>query len=296
MPTAAVLATVERVVGTTRTMRPRGALGYARRFEVGPVVVLTDGQGSQAAAMGCHVEASGSACEQLGLAALVELYHELGLRASRIDLAIDGCPFTPSQVWDEWTAGRVRTKVKLAADAVPGREWRSGEWISSASGDTAYLGSRRAARRVRVYDRRDTGTRLELQVRGQAAAAVAADVLSGELGDGWARGVLGHVRAFVDFVEVEDGNASRRPLLRWWAAFVGDVERATVRLTGVVVDTFERVAAWVEHQVAPMLAVIEARRGESAVAALLLRGKRRWGPRHTRLAGGGVHGAQAAAG
>ena len=139
LPTDTVLSVVEAVTGEGRSERPRGALGYARRFDVGRVVVLTEGQGPQSAAMGCHVEVTGEGCEELGLVGLVELYQELQLRGSRIDLAVDGCPFTPRQVWDEWTAGRVRTKVKLAAEAVAGREWRSGEWVSSASGDTAYL-------------------------------------------------------------------------------------------------------------------------------------------------------------
>src|SRR5690606_16652025 len=138
----------------------------------------------------------------------------------------------------------------------------------------------------RVYDRRETGTRLELQARGHAGSVIAADVLDGEVGDGWARRVLGHVRAFVDFVEVEGANASRRGLVDWWAEFVGDVERATVRLTGVVVVSVARVAVWVERQVAPMLAVFEQREGQAALTMLLLRGKRRWGPRHARLAFG----------
>jgi len=281
---AEVLAVVQGVAEAEAVELPRGRLGYARRFEVGPVTVLTEGQGPQAASMGCHVEVSGSGCEELGLGRLVELYQELALRASRVDLAVDGCPFTPAVVWAEWVAGRVRTKAQVPAEAMEGRQWRSGQWIESATGDTAYLGSARSARRVRVYDMRETGTRLELQARGSAARAIAADVLDGEVGDGWALRVLGHVRAFVDFVEVEDENASRRPLADWWAAFVEGVERARVRLSGVVVDTFERARAWVEHQVAPMLAVYESRLGRSGVAALLLRGKRRWGSRHTRLA------------
>lgn len=286
MASDTVLSTVEGIVGTDRRELPRGALGYARRFEVGPVMVLTDGQGAQSAAMGCHVEVTGSGCEALGLAGLVDLFQSLGLRASRIDLAADNCPFTPAVVWAEWTAGRVRTKVQIAADAVEGREWRSGQWIESASGDTAYLGSSRAARMARVYDRRATGTRFELQARRHAAAAIAADLLDGEVGDGWALRVLGHLRAFVDFVEIEGENSSRRPLLEWWAAFVGGVERARVRLTGVVVDSFERIAAWVEYQVGPMLAVVEARMGRSGVASILSRGRSRWGSRHLRLASG----------
>ena len=278
-----VLDVVERVTGAGRERRPRGALGYSRRWRVGGVTVLAGGQGPYAASMGCHVEVSGEGCEELGLSGLVEIYQELGLRASRIDLAVDGCPFTPAQVWASWTAGQVRTKVKVASDAVEGREWRSGEWVSSSSGDTAYLGAGKAARRARVYDRRETGTRLELQMRHRAAAAVASDVLDGEVGEGWALRVLGHVRAFVDFVEVEGAHSSRRSLLPWWSAFVGHVERSKVKLCGEVVDTFEAAAAWIDHQVAPLLAVYESRLGADALRALVDRGRLRWRSRHTRL-------------
>src|SRR5690606_9853506 len=116
----------------------------------------------------------------------------------------------------------------------------------SSSGDTAYLGARRAARRARVYDRRETGARFELQVRHRAAAAVAADVLDGEVGDGWALRVLGHLRAFVDFVVVEGANSTRRPLIEWWASFIGHVERSQVKLSRTVEESFKKVAEWLE--------------------------------------------------
>ena len=120
-------------------------------------------------------------------------------------------------------------------------------------------------------------------VRHRAAAAVAADVLDGEVGEGWSLRVLGHVRAFVDFVEGEGAHSSRRPLLPWWADFVGHVERSRVKLCGVVVDTFEASAAWIDRQVAPLLAVYESRLGADALRALLSRGRMRWRSRHIRL-------------
>lgn len=285
-PVEAVLAAVAEVTGESVEVMPRGALGYATRYRVGHVTVLADGQGVQAAAMGCHVEVTGEGCEAVGFSGLRRLHDVLELRASRLDLAVDACPFTPAEVWGAWTAGAVRSKVKVSPDALPGREWRSGEWVSSSTGDTAYLGSKRAARRVRVYDRRATGTRLELQVRHNAAAVIAADVF-GVVPEALPGVVLGHVRAFVDFVEGDDLNASRRPLAGWWAAFIGHVSRSRVRLGGVVVDTFEAAAAWLNHQVAPLLAVFEARLGTEAVESLLRRGRGRWAAKHLRLAGGG---------
>ena len=284
--TLRVLEVCTALTGSDVEVRPRGRLGYARQYVIGGLVVLADGQGPQAAAMGCHVEASGVVCEELGLSRLADLYRHLELRASRIDLAVDGCPFTPAKVWRAWITGKVRTQVKVSADALDDRQWRSGDWRRSATGDTAYLGSPRAQRMARVYDRRETGTRFELQTRDTAAAAIAADLLGGDLEVGFGRRLLGHVRAFVDFVGGSDPNVSRRPLLRWWAKFVRGVEASRVRLTGVRVDTFEAAQAWIEAAVAPTLAVYEERLGRRAMADLLEQGRHRWGVRHMRMATG----------
>ena len=280
-----VLSVVGAVTGDEAMELPRSKW-YARRWQVGPVSVAAGGVTGDAESMGCHVEVSGSGCDVLGLAGIAAIYGELELRASRVDLAVDGCPFTPETVWTAWTAGQVRTRAKVARDALPGREWRSGEWITSATGDTAYLGGRQAARRVRVYNRRETGTRLELQARGKAAAAIAADVLPLVEVEGWGSVVLEHVRAFVDFVETETVNSSRRELLPWWSAFVGHVEKARVRFSGVVVDTLERVSEWLDGQVGPVLAVFAEVYGRAGMDGLLSRGRSRWRQRHTRLVRG----------
>jgi len=292
MPTDTVLSVLHRVTGEDVEVASRSKW-YREGYRVGPVRVLASGVTSAGASMGCHVVADGSACEALGLDGLRRIYAELRLRVARFDVAQDGCPFTPSQVAGAWYSDDVRTKVKVAGDAREDRRWRSCDWQSSPSGDTFYMGSPRAARRVRVYDRRGP-VRLELQSRDSAAEAIAADLFAAPVED-FGRRFLGHVRAFVDFIEAGEGNVTRRPLAGWWAAFCEGVEKSRVRVTAVVVDTFERIAAWVEHQVAPMLAVVAARRGDVAVAALLSRGRSRWRSRHARLAGGG-YGAQAATG
>jgi hypothetical protein len=285
----AVLQVVAEVTGDSVEVMPRGAMGYATRYRVGPVVVLADGQGREAESMGVHVEVRGEGCEVLGLAKLADLYRRTAMRATRIDPVVDGARFKPATMWRAWRQGNVSSAVKLAARARDDRQWRSGDWQSNAEGDTCYLGSTQADRRLRCYDRRGP-TRVELQARHDAAAAIAADLLGGDLEDGWAARVLGHIRAFVEFRKGDDLNVSRRPLAAWWARFVRDAERSQVRLTGVVVDTFERAAAWVERQVAPILAVYRRVLGAGALEQLVRQGQRRWSQRHVRLAGMGASG------
>lgn len=282
LPVDTVLDVLHEVTGDSVEIMPRGRLGYATQYRMGDVVVLADGQGPQAEAMGVHVDLSGSVCDRLGLVGLVQLYGRLELEATRVDVAVDGCPFTVATVWDAWKADQVRTKVKLDPEATPDRPWRHGRRLESASGDTVYLGSPRAARMARIYDRRETGTRFELQIRHGAAAVVAADLLAGDF-DGWPGRALGHVRAFVDFVDTSDSNSTRRELLPWWSAFIGHVERSRLRLCGVVVESMERVQTWVERQVAPTLALYRAVFGDGRLAAVLEGGVDRWRGRHRRL-------------
>jgi len=283
VPVEGVVRVLVEATGEGVEVRPRGAMGYAIQYRVGGVTVLAEGQGSQAAAMGCHIEIPGGACEALGYGRLLDIARQLQLRASRLDLAVDGCPFTPAQVWAVWEQDQVRSKVKRPADAVEGREWRSGEWIRSASGDTAYLGSRQAARRVRVYDRRETGTRLELQARHHAAAAIQADLMATSLADAPAR-ILGHVRAFVDFTQGTDTCSSRRPLAAWWSAFCGHVLASKLRLTRVVEDGFERVDHWIRGAVAPIWAAWAVAVGPRAVHEVIADGRLRWHRRHRQVA------------
>lgn len=281
LSTDTVLSLLHEVTGESVEVAARSKW-YREGYRVGPVRVLASGVTGAWVPMGCHIIADGSACEALGLEGLRRIYAELGLKVARFDVAQDGCPFTPREVADAWYSDDVRTKVKVAADAREDRPWRSCDWQSSPSGDTFYMGSPRAARRVRVYDRRGP-VRLELQTRDAAAVAIAADLFAAPVED-FGRRFLSHVRAFVDFVEAGEGNISRRPLAGWWAAFCEGVEKSRVRVTAVVVESFARVAAWVERQVAPMLAVIAERRGDVAVSALLSRGRSRWRSKHARLA------------
>lgn len=275
-----VVSRIQELTGIDPVRLPRGSRGYRVVHRLGPVVVFSEGNED----MGVSVEVEGEGCELLGFDGLCSLWADLQLRVSRIDLAADGAPFSPAKAWEAWTAGQVRTKVKTKARAITGREgWRSGTWMSSAEGDTAVFGSARSNRLIRVYDRRGA-TRVELQVRKEAAEAIASDVFLRPFEE-LPRAVLGHIRAFVDFVDVEaSGNIGRAPLLPFWDAFCGHVEKAQVRLTGTVLRTFEKVDRWLREQVAPSLAVWMQRLGSEKVEELFTLGRARWTRQHEQLA------------
>ena len=277
-----VLSRLQDLTGIDPVAMPRGARGYRVVHRLGPVVVFSEGNED----MGVSVEVEGEGCELLGFDGLTSLWADLDLRISRIDLAADGAPFTPAESWAAWTAGQVRTKVKASTRATAGREaWRSGAWMQNAEGDTATFGSPRSNRLVRVYDRRGT-TRVELQVRKEAAEAVASDVFLRPVEE-LPRAILGHIRAFVDFVDVEaDSNIGRAPLLPFWDAFCGHVEKAQVRLTGSTLKTFEKVDQWIRRQVAPSFAVWMQRMGPAKVEELFRLGRSRWTRQHEQLATG----------
>lgn len=266
-------------LGESVVVLERGAYGYSEGFQVGPVRVLASESRPD---MGVCVDVDGTGCEELGLRVLAELPSALELRVTRLDVAMDHCPFTPAELRDAWRSGQVRTRAKVPEDAREDRQWRSSAWQSRPSGDCFTMGARSSTQYARCYDERGF-TRFELELKGRAAEVAAAELLGGELG-AFATGALAWVRRFVDFVDAESAtNVSRRSLLPFWEAFCGAVPRARVALEGVAVRTVAQVRGWVERQVAPALALVAEALGAEEVTRLLRVGKDRWRGRHLAM-------------
>lgn len=278
-----VLCAVVREVGESVVVLDRGSLGYREGYVVGPVKVYYH---PLRADMGVCVDFSGSACEELGPVRVGRLHVGLGLRASRFDIAIDHCPFTPAMLRDEWQAGNVRTRVKVPEKARPDRQWRSCDWRSNAKGDTFYMGSRHSTQYGRCYDERGW-TRLELELSDAPAAAAAGEFFAAVA----MRDVvllrdraLAWVRRFVDFVDPsQEENISRAPLLDFWARFVQGVEKAHVQLEGAVVHSVERTHRWLQRQVASALAVVADSMGVDALLKLVGEGRDRYRASHRAM-------------
>ncbi|MBW7856698.1 MAG: replication initiation factor domain-containing protein [Ignavibacteria bacterium] len=278
-----VLGAVFAEVGESVVVLDRGMFGYREGFAVGPVRVYHH---SEKPEMGVCVEVSGSACEELGMVALGRLFVGLELRASRLDIALDHCGFTPAQLREEWIRGNVRTLCKVPEGAREDRQWRTCSWDQNAQGDTFSMGSRTSGQFARCYDQRGF-TRLELELKGRTAEASALPffVAVGTADEGTVRcTALALVRRFVDFVDASsDENASRRSLLPFWEAFCGSVERARVRLEGQVVATLEEAAGWLRRSVSRTLAVFVDAYGDSGLRELVDHGRSGWGSRHRAM-------------
>jgi DNA relaxase NicK len=264
--------------------RPQGARGYQEVWVL-PLGVTVYAKPLQVEhGPHVHVEVKGQACQAAGLLALARYFRCLeGMfpgywRATRLDLAWDGVPFTPGQAFEAAKAGHVRTWAKRESLG-----WHD-KPLSPDEGSTCELGSRPSERFLRVYDKRGP-TRCELELKGERAAAVAAQ-LAGLPAREWAPVALGHLRDFVDFVDREsDANLSRAAPLPWWSAFVGRAAKAGLRLVHEVVPTLERSRDWFRRQVGPTLAVLlAADRGSlEGLLGAVDEGRRRWGPRHRLL-------------
>lgn len=273
-----VLATVAGMLQESVIVLESGGRGYSDGWLCGPVRISANEERPE---MGVKVDISGEGCEVLGHDVLARLVGALQLRVSRVDVAFDGCNFTPALVRDEWRADRVRSKVKVQANAREDRPWRTSDWRSNAEGDTFYMGARDSAQFMRVYDRRGS-TRLELEIKHDLAHAVGAELILASPDPSRFRALaLSLVRRFVDFVDpTTSANRSRCTLLPWWAEFVGRAAKARVSLPGRPIRTAPEIDAWVEHAVAPALAVIEHVYGSDRVEEIVRKGRQRWTGRH----------------
>lgn len=184
----------------------------------------------------CHLEVKGEAIEEIGQARAFEFLqylHDLKAPAAegeteqkparwlarRVDIALDGGTFIPKDCY----AAFLRCDIRCEANR------KSHRWVSSADGDTLYLGSRSSGRLARIYNRRGP-TRVELESKGRWAELLG-KILAVEGSADFERFAIAYVRQFVDFVDAgaAGGSISRAPLLPWWQAFVGDVEKAQLK-------------------------------------------------------------------
>jgi hypothetical protein len=175
------------------------------------------------------IEFKGEAFETYGMAPFARFMasvHDSGVRwhATRLDCAWDGADFSPKRVYAALKRGHFRSLAQR--DTVQLRETPFGD----DAGQTVYLGKRGSADYLRVYDRRETGTRVEHECRKGRAKLLGLMLIHTPL-DRWHEVAMGNLRDFVDFVKRSPGeNVTRSKPLKFWSIFVGQVERMQVRM------------------------------------------------------------------
>jgi hypothetical protein len=176
------------------------------------------------------IEFKGESFEVYGMAPFARLLtrlHESGQRwhCTRLDNAWDGVEFTPDKVFRALKRGHVRSLAQR--DTITQFDTPFGE----NAGKTTYFGRRGSADFLRVYDRRETGTRLEHECRRGRAKLLGLMLVHTPLAR-WHEIGLAHLRDFVDFVKRSpDENVTRAKPLKFWSKFVGSVERIHVSMS-----------------------------------------------------------------
>jgi len=189
------------------------------------------------------VRVPGEACRIVGTDAVLDLVEALEwagkVKVSRLDLALDDYDrsVTPRQFAGTCVAGPLDGEnVLLARAAVTRVKPSSWEW-SRRHGGCFWLGGRKSARLLRVYDKeRESGgaitsVRIELQCRDAFATELTGDLLEARwtkrpLAEVWAEHVVGYVDLRVPKV-ARSGSASW-PRVPWWQRLVGDVKGVAV--------------------------------------------------------------------
>lgn len=212
-----------------------------------------------------HFEIPGQACEQINW----QILHSLdeGLRSiypghyhyTRLDFAFDNLPFTPQDVEDAISEGKIRSLAKretMTINRTPFEKREDGE----IGTHTVNLGSRQSERMIRVYNRRGF-TRLELELKDRRADLVAKQILGSSDVSEWYEIALSHLLDYINF----DAD--------WWQEFIQGTGRAWATVTTPQEITVARMAAWVEHQVAAPLSVLKDIKPEGYVDKLLELGR-----------------------
>jgi hypothetical protein len=278
-------------IGSEVEARPGGTRWYSESATVGPDVLVAWPPRNRPDAAEVYFEVRQSALDELGGAASLKLADDLlaaGARFSRADAYYDDRlrHAEPGMVAEAFRRGDVLTHIRRGREIRP--LFSNGSDTGTVrAGATTYLGSPKSAAMVRVYDkeaesgRSGAGVRWELQLRAEQAERFVAGAV--EAGDGLGRYVLSRIRGLIDFRDLTgQERGDRAPLLDWWAAIMGGVER--VRLAPPAkVDLLERRVAWLWRQVAPTLALVYRAYGAGWLKDLLRSGEQRWSEKDRRL-------------
>lgn len=212
------------------------------------------------------IELPGSACDCLTPEQFRELSelqasciagHGMVFRVSRLDLAVDHCPFTPRMVYEHEKAGMVRTWARRSSVRWDESPHQAKKDKSSLGTETFYIGAGESQRMIRIYNERGY-TRTELQCRDDWADRIF--ILLNCNYSSWLSIVLGAIDKYFSV------QAS------WWADFVTMKQEISIVISSARVVSLTKMQKWVIGQVAPTLEVLRRVLGDSDYTDMLRRG------------------------
>lgn len=279
----------------------KGWRGYANSWErrEGEAVTLMG-----ANMPGCpgqvHVQLAGAASKSMPLGAIQSLMHYVKVvkqgHVTRVDIAMDD--FTGLLNVDH-----VEQSIEQGKMVTRSKEWsvqKSGNLKTGKVGKSIYIGSQQSKTRHVIYDKAAEQTAKGKPYEGSWVRVESryqderADVLMGVL-CACTQEIIGAVAmsylvGSMDFreitLEMSSWTKARAEKLPWWEQFTEAVKGLRLSVEKVV-QTIEKVAAWVSKSVSPILAVVVANKalGWVWLEQEIARGKEHWNDRHRGLVG-----------
>lgn len=218
----------------------------------------------EAAQDNVHLVIPGNACEAIAPVKLNNLADKLyveGIRwhFTRIDLAVDRCPFSVEQFKEAVLTDRLISLAKRHTFKEVNNPFEYQENGGPLGCHTVYLGSRTAERMVRVYDQHGF-TRLELECHGDRAKLVGLDLAEARYQD-WLKKFMAHIRQYIEL----DTD--------WWREFCQGTTRGDMKISSVRALVVAKVDKWLKKQVAAAVYVLHELSGEIYSDDLIQEGK-----------------------
>ena len=271
--------------------RPMGWHGFydksAKVLDGGIVAWCSESEWAER--QGIVVDLPGRACASLGdrLVPFLSWCCAVG-KVRRLDVAIDDRAglVTYERLQDTLSSGGLVSKAKTC-------RWIIEQDTRTAArlGWTLYIGTRKSAAMVRIYDKAaerlckgvqvaGSWVRVELEAHKDYADSLARAILAGGPAVGLAQ-IAEKIRCCEP--SATDSNRWRWSLATWWRAFLDGIEPGGSLTCGETQETtIEKTQAWLFKQVAPALAVVDRAHGDdtSWMLALFASGDRRQKPKH----------------
>lgn len=264
---------------------PKGGNGYLSQVKCGDITILSGGT----VEMGCHVVLSGKGCRQYEARfgnvwpELIKKIIDQGGHFARIDVALDDYD-------NRLSLAQIKEKVDKREVISKFTKFRKNEEVDLTTpayeneGNTVYFGSKLSLFLIRFYDKAKEQkvdypwTRVEIVCRNSRAELLAIAIINGKILSEITAGVLKNYLKFID--ASDDTNKSRWPVSKWWADFIGDVEKMKLTIKKEEI-TIQEKKDHLTKQYAPTLALISKFDGNDDFYNVLLRnGKQRLKQRH----------------
>lgn len=157
------------------------------------------------------------------------------------------------------------------------------------NGKTIYFGNRRSNAFCRFYDKKAEQiyqnrndkdkldklnkikhwVRFEMEFKNKTANSLVMSMACLDNDNLFSKYLSEVINSYIRFIDIDDSNATRCTVKKWWADFIGSAERASITCPGIKKDPVKGAVIWLKHSLAPTLTAMIYRFGSERFFEML---------------------------